>query len=89
MMQKPKMPELPPYVIVGEWRDEEWFTAARKCEANAILTPSERCLLMTHGAAPRNHPYGFDAWARQVPLGKVMIFPSEEAHDAWFAIPRN
>lgn len=81
--------DLPPYVVVGEWRDEEWYTAARKIEANAILTPAERYLLMSHGNGPRNHPYGCEAWAREVPFGKVMIFPSEEAHDAWFAIPRS
>ena len=87
-MQHPTPPDLPPYVIVGEWCDEDWYAAAVKAETNQILTPQERCLLHDY-AMPRKHPYGYDAWQREVAGRKLMVFPSEEAHDAWFAIPRN
>ena len=87
-MQQPQALDLPPYVIVGEWRDAEWYEAFYKAETNQILTPQERCLLHDY-PLPRKHPYGYDAWQREVVNRKLMIFPSEEAHDAWFAIPRN
>jgi hypothetical protein len=82
------MSELPPYVVVGEWRDDEWYDAWVKAEMNGILSPAQRCLLHDY-PRPRSHPYGYDAWQRAVPFGKVMVFPSEEAHDAWFAQPRS
>jgi hypothetical protein len=83
-MQQPTSPDLPPYVVAGEWRDEEWCAAFVKSETNGILTPAERCLLQDH-PRPRTHPYGYGAWQREVANRKVMIFPSEEAHDAWIA----
>ncbi len=88
MTHQTTRPDLPPFIVVGEWRDEEWYSAWMKSERNEILTPAERLVLQEY-ARPRSHPYGYDAWQRELANRKVMIFPSEEAHDAWFAIPRS
>jgi hypothetical protein len=69
------MDELPPYIVVGEWKDEEWLALSRT--VNRGLTREELARVI---AGPRRHPYGPEAY--QVMMdGETVVYPSREAAD--------
>ena len=62
--------DLPPYVIAGEWKDEDWIALSK--EAARPLTADQLRRLV---AGPRRHPYDM-VTAHQVMVGgEAWIFP--------------
>jgi hypothetical protein len=64
-----KAPDLPPFIVVGEWVDEQHKALSGRLTVG--LTAGE---LATVIAGPRRHPYGPDA-KQVITDGKIVIYP--------------
>jgi hypothetical protein len=70
-----------PYIVGGEWHDAEWCAVAAKGPSRS---ETEKAL---YAGGPRRHPWNPTLAYAEVHDGKYLIFPSKEAHDAFFAAP--
>lgn len=65
--------EAPGFIVVGEWRDNEWLTLSCRIQPPPTLDELRRIC-----AGPRGHPYGPDAF-QVIRDGQVLVFPNKEA----------